>query len=242
MSKFRASRGFTLIELLVVIAIIAILAAILFPVFAAARENARKATCINNLKQLGLGFTMYTNDNKDRFPPWSKSGNWVLEDLWYHSVDPYLKQMQGFDLKGVFVCPSSPKIKDQYLRRGYGYNQAYIGGHPSPAKLGELDQPTSTVVIIEIWQFDKTQTEPKGIGSALCYPPSSNYVAPNKLWAAGWHRGLTNVLLADSHVRSFKTAEPFSNAATAYTGVLEKGGGNSGLDVDPWFRRDGKKP
>ena len=150
--------------------------------------------------------------------------------------------MQGFDLKGVFVCPSSPKIKDQYLRRAYGYNQQYIGMHPSPAKLGELDQPTSTVIVMEIWQFDKTQTEPKGIGSALCYPPSSTYLAPNKLWAAGWHKGLTNVLLGDSHVKSFKTAEPFSPAASAYTGLLEKGGGGTGLDVDPWFRRDGKKP
>src|SRR5688572_25991714 len=63
-----AKRGFTLIELLVVIAIIAILAAILFPVFAKARESARKATCQSNLKQLGLAFGMYKQDFDERWP------------------------------------------------------------------------------------------------------------------------------------------------------------------------------
>ncbi len=64
----RATRGFTLIELLVVIAIIAILAAILFPVFAAARENGRKAVCFSNLKQVGIQFRMYSDDNKGFMP------------------------------------------------------------------------------------------------------------------------------------------------------------------------------
>ncbi|MDH7571512.1 MAG: prepilin-type N-terminal cleavage/methylation domain-containing protein, partial [Armatimonadota bacterium] len=62
-------RGFTLIELLVVIAIIAILAAILFPVFARARENARKSTCLNNMKQVGAGLLMYAQDYDEVLPP-----------------------------------------------------------------------------------------------------------------------------------------------------------------------------
>jgi prepilin-type N-terminal cleavage/methylation domain-containing protein/prepilin-type processing-associated H-X9-DG protein len=68
-------KGFTLIELLVVIAIIAILAAILFPVFARARENARRASCMSNMKQIGLGLMQYTQDNDERYPP-----NWQCPD------------------------------------------------------------------------------------------------------------------------------------------------------------------
>src|SRR6184192_1931973 len=73
-------RGFTLIELLVVIAIIAILAAILFPVFAQARAKARQAACISNLKQLGLGFTMYAQDYDESFP-------FIFNDNQYGGVD-----------------------------------------------------------------------------------------------------------------------------------------------------------
>ena len=64
----RSNRGFTLIELLVVIAIIAILAAILFPVFAQAREKARQTSCLSNMKQVGLGLLMYTQDYDEQFP------------------------------------------------------------------------------------------------------------------------------------------------------------------------------
>jgi prepilin-type N-terminal cleavage/methylation domain-containing protein len=68
-------RGFTLIELLVVIAIIAILAAILFPVFARARENARRASCSSNMKQIGLGFLQYTQDYDERMPSVADGSN-----------------------------------------------------------------------------------------------------------------------------------------------------------------------
>ena len=67
--NIKNTKGFTLIELLVVIAIIAILAAILFPVFARARENARRTSCLNNMKQIGLGFMQYTQDYDEKYPP-----------------------------------------------------------------------------------------------------------------------------------------------------------------------------
>lgn len=96
-----ASRGvataFTLIELLVVIAIIAILAAILFPVFARARENARRASCVSNLKQLAFAVTMYTQDYDEILPPLVQAGYIP----WIEIIFPYVKSKQ------VYVCPSA---------------------------------------------------------------------------------------------------------------------------------------
>ena len=82
-------RGFTLIELLVVIAIIAILAAILFPVFARARAAAQVASCTSNLKQLGLGFIMYANDNDQRLP-FAWDTNYGISNTWLSAVMPYV--------------------------------------------------------------------------------------------------------------------------------------------------------
>ncbi len=106
-------RGFTLIELLVVIAIIAILAAILFPVFAQARESARKASCTSNLKQVGLAILMYTGDY-DETLPWSASNAVTPTMTWYDLVEPYVKVgAQGFGFAGspvktFYTCPSFP--------------------------------------------------------------------------------------------------------------------------------------
>jgi prepilin-type N-terminal cleavage/methylation domain-containing protein/prepilin-type processing-associated H-X9-DG protein len=125
-SQRQVRRAFTLIELLVVIAIIAILASILFPVFARARENARRTSCASNLKQLALGWTMYAQDYDDTFP-WFKikrdaAGNTLM---WQSLIEPYVTS--GADKNsntavnqttgkiGVFVCPSydvAPPAKD----------------------------------------------------------------------------------------------------------------------------------
>jgi prepilin-type N-terminal cleavage/methylation domain-containing protein/prepilin-type processing-associated H-X9-DG protein len=94
--RHESKNGFTLIELLVVIAIIAILAAILFPVFARARENARRASCQSNLKQIGLGFAQYTQDYDERLPQYETGTNVG----WGTSVQPYVKSWQ------LFHCPS----------------------------------------------------------------------------------------------------------------------------------------
>lgn len=101
-------KGFTLIEILVVIAIIAILAAILFPVFSRARENARRASCQSNLKQLGLGVMMYVQDYDGRFPLYrylddpgaTCSGAGCTYEYWCQTIDPYIRNKQ------VWVCPS----------------------------------------------------------------------------------------------------------------------------------------
>jgi prepilin-type N-terminal cleavage/methylation domain-containing protein/prepilin-type processing-associated H-X9-DG protein len=104
----RKRHAFTLIELLVVIAIIAILAAILFPVFAQAREKARSASCLSNLKQLSTGMIMYAQDYDETFPQWQwdrhyKTGNFSKNNgttIWWNAIYPYVKNAQ------VFTCPS----------------------------------------------------------------------------------------------------------------------------------------
>jgi len=127
----RPKRGFTLIELLVVIAIIAILAAILFPVFARARENARKSTCQSNLKQIAQGTLMYVQDYDERFPylyrydgpsvtfhPNGSHGNGYYLD-WIDLVYPYVKNEQAFK------CPSESSVD---YHDCYGYNRVGLNG------------------------------------------------------------------------------------------------------------------
>jgi prepilin-type N-terminal cleavage/methylation domain-containing protein/prepilin-type processing-associated H-X9-DG protein len=103
-------KGFTLIELLVVIAIIAILAAILFPVFAKAREKARQASCVSNVKQIMNGASMYTQDYDERMVSapdlWAQAVPWTF---WPHQLQPYIKNWD------VYACPSLAK----YINAGY---------------------------------------------------------------------------------------------------------------------------
>src|SRR5215216_157385 len=102
----RRSCGFTLIELLVVIAIIAILAAILFPVFAQAREKARAASCLSNTKQLGLAMRMYATDYDEvNVGSYSYPNTWgqCPHLIWADLLQPYIKNLQ------IVACPSAPQ-------------------------------------------------------------------------------------------------------------------------------------
>ncbi len=139
--KHTRNLAFTLIELLVVIAIIAILAAILFPVFARARENARRASCQSNLKQIGLGIMQYIQDYDEKYPitnysagtigayvPPGGFGNDVYYNYgtWRYFIQPYLKSVQ------IFTCPSS-KYPPSSTNPGIGYADVnYANGQVYP--------------------------------------------------------------------------------------------------------------
>jgi prepilin-type N-terminal cleavage/methylation domain-containing protein len=112
--KSSSRRAFTLIELLVVIAIIAILAAILFPVFAQAREKARQASCLSNMKQIGLGFMMYVQDYDETFPSQNLALPGVIADVWQFSIANYITSPPSnwSEPRGnIFSCPSNQVVR-----------------------------------------------------------------------------------------------------------------------------------
>jgi prepilin-type N-terminal cleavage/methylation domain-containing protein/prepilin-type processing-associated H-X9-DG protein len=208
-------RGFTLIELLVVIAIIAILAAILFPVFAQARESARKSSCQSNMKQLATGFVMYATDNDGNMVPAATlvpanytfpngcqvgtcggyaSGGQMCCSLWGHSVYPYVKNI------GVYSCPSNQyKYPGNYHPfGGYSANPLAVGACGTPMAESLFDKPADTVLFVD--------SGSKGIGGSGDYYLAwwgPNF-ANNATTIAPRHSDTLNVAWVDGHVKAMK--------------------------------------
>jgi prepilin-type N-terminal cleavage/methylation domain-containing protein/prepilin-type processing-associated H-X9-DG protein len=170
MKKYQ-SRGFTLIELLVVIAIIAILAAILFPVFAKVREKARQISCASNLKQLSLGVIQYVNDYDQTYPapppivtaP-ASSGN-PQYCGWAGRVYPYIKST------AVYKCPDDPTAPNaNLLPVSYCINKNLLAlvssTTPNPASDASLNAPSSTVLFVEMQGNVADMTNPNEANSA----------------------------------------------------------------------------
>jgi prepilin-type N-terminal cleavage/methylation domain-containing protein/prepilin-type processing-associated H-X9-DG protein len=212
--------GFTLIELLVVIAIIAILAAILFPVFAQARDAARKASCLSNLKQIGLAVAMYLQDYDNLYPSQQRDGEPlnepgkepVYKDVQQNYMDslyPYVKNTK------VFLCPSGPPHADKQYTRGWMNNYHFNGtflSNPPGCKKGSctgiaeaaVAAPSNTQIMRESgwgYQYDRAWERPYGAGV-----PAANWGKDdcNDFVRTQIHQNGLNLLMADTHAKWFQ--------------------------------------
>ncbi len=212
------TQGFTLIELLVVIAIIAILAAILFPVFARAREKARQTSCLNNMKQLGLGMLMYAQDYDEMFCALGGGRGWIYDppvpghpdfnrhpdhdppyiDSWANLIYPYIKNIQ------IYRCPST-----NYSCYGVAYGLPRYGVKPGGGyvtifgrpTVGEIKRPTEIMMIGE-----------KGAGGGTQYIMHKSDSRSCSYYACrADHNGGLNVAFFDGHAKWVKAEEPASH-------------------------------
>jgi prepilin-type N-terminal cleavage/methylation domain-containing protein/prepilin-type processing-associated H-X9-DG protein len=205
--------GFTLIELLVVIAIIAILAAILFPVFAQAREQARMSACTSNFKQYSTAWMLYVQDYDGTFPTYSVNTVWKQGELsfttWDLLLQTYIKNY------GVSRCPSDPhpavfEFKDgSTIWRSYTAPRNMIWNPaknlPHPRTESNVPQPADTLLMFEKnqgaevngWPYPKTRRPGSAWGSAVAF---ENW--QQTAWER--HGDRLNALFADGHVKPLK--------------------------------------
>ncbi len=227
-------KGFTLIELLVVIAIIAILAAILFPVFGRARENARRTSCLSNLKQLGLGTLQYAQDYDERVVPYRVGGGNNPGQSWPDMIYPYVKSEQ------LFTCPSArgdaashnyrfprPPATDAW--GSYGCAASSAGGttmcndDSNPPLLAQIEAPSTTFWLLErAIQGGSGQPRERGrinsrVARAVIAPTSPPRTMTTEAGTSGGsgsgvfgcgvearHLDTTNVVYADGHAKTHR--------------------------------------
>ena len=205
-------RGFTLIELLVVIAIIAILAAILFPVFARAREKARQTSCLSNMKQTSLAVLMYTNSYSEKFPPtFFYTANSEKLFWWEDMIQPYVMNWQ------LYVCPSgTPQTRSGDLRPdghanplswsysvnamdtghdGYGSGGVIRTGANSPS-LAQVQRPSECLMIVEADHRElRTRARVDAWGSA------ESHILKN-------HNEMANWAMVDGSAKAMRASQP----------------------------------
>lgn len=191
-------RGFTLIELLVVIAIIAILAAILFPVFARAREKARQASCQSNLKQIQLAAEMYSTDYDGWVIP-SQTYNGVRSYWWNALIEPYIKNDQ------LQICPS------RRTNPGYGHNHCNLG-YRSAYKIEEVAYPAATILFNDNGHVSAATknlgpsewVDDSGTGGAYYtrWPNNMPWYDTDPWRVVPRHSGMCDVSFLDGHVKA----------------------------------------
>ncbi len=224
----KSGHGFTLIELLVVIAIIAILAAILFPVFSQAREKARQSSCTSNLRQLNLGLAQYVQDYDEKFPNyyWSEGcqQNNASSATWFRGIYPYVNNLQLYacptDNRGFSSCAvwRTPPFDDPNFRIDYGYNEI-IGNWGSGLPLAQLKTPAETLVLADCqqswiggyWNASNrsflrrvafaADNDAWGTGGCGCPPRDGNNYIPPDAENRARHASGSILALSDGHVK-----------------------------------------
>lgn len=203
-------RGFTLIELLVVIAIIALLAAILFPVFSRARESARGAQCQSNLKQIGAASLMYAQDWDGVLPISNTDGKlWDYQLMSYLNYESNISEANKRNNYSIFHCPSgnANHAYVAYRSRGYSYNQyiglLLLGANNDTAILASIETPSNTLLAIDSIN--------SGYGAeerieGFTFPGKTNHAfvsTTGELKNVCYrHHERANVLFTDGHVKS----------------------------------------
>ncbi|HEX2999793.1 MAG TPA: DUF1559 domain-containing protein [Armatimonadota bacterium] len=196
--------GFTLIELLVVIAIIAILAAILFPVFARARENARKTTCASHMKQAATGVMMYVQDYDETYPCMYLDPPGGKRSIWVDEIQPYVKNTQ------MFQCPSAA-VKNVAWNSATGIVSNFCAPmqHIFPEgsgtrKLADLTKPADLLMILDGVQFWTHACATCNINYKPGQMPAIYANNGGNDYGAGvplWHMDGSNVAFCDGHVK-----------------------------------------
>ena len=201
----RRQAGFTLIELLVVIAIIAILAAILFPVFARARENARKASCLSNSKQLGMALLQYAQDYDESAVPYTTGPSTGYEISWTELLMPYIKNSQ------VLMCPSR-----RHQVTGYGVMFPHISNVRTSIALAKVQAPADVAAILETAPVpDQGYTTLRLAYCYICTPGGHTaWNANNGIPDPGPHMEGLNVTFLDGHAKWMRRDQVMRSSAT----------------------------